>query len=262
MNIYVMTDAEGISGIYDKEQVMPEGSRYNECRECITRDINTTVDALKSAGADRIYVRDAHVCGNNAIWDRLSPNAYRYILGNTGSDRFPGLDDCDGVILLGYHAMAGTAGAVLEHSMNAARIQNYWINGALAGEIAMDSGIVGDKGKPVIMVSGDDHACKEAKALLPWAVTCEVKKSLALYGVSMPPMEKAQQIIREKTTEAYKNIERMKPLVYKKPITFRVEVTERSAIPNLYSKPYMKIIDGRTYEVVGETMEEALFRHY
>jgi len=110
MNIYVMTDAEGLCGIFDKEQVNSDGSRYNECREYMTREVNVVVEALKEAGADRIYVRDAHGGGNNVIWDKLSDKAYRYIIGNTGKDRFIGIEDCDGVILLGYHAMAGTRG--------------------------------------------------------------------------------------------------------------------------------------------------------
>ena len=44
-----------------------------------------------------------------------------------------------GLILLGYHAMAGTPGAILEHSMSSKSIQNYWINGRLAGEVAIDA---------------------------------------------------------------------------------------------------------------------------
>jgi hypothetical protein len=35
---------------------------------------------------------------------------------------------------------------------------------------------------------------------------------------------------------------------------------ERGRLPLLASKPYMKIIDARTYEVKADTMNEALFR--
>jgi D-amino peptidase len=262
MNIYVMCDAEGISGIYDKEQVLGTGPLYKECRECMTRDINTVIDALKEAGVDRIYVRDAHGSGANIIWDKLSAKAYRYIIGNTGTDRFPYIDDCDGVILFGYHAMAGTKGALLDHSMSSKRIQNYWINGKAAGETAIDAGIVGDKGIPVIMVMGDDSVCKEAEAILPWAVTCEVKTSASTYGAQMQGADESQFIIKEKTREAIKRHHEMKPLIYNKPITLRVEVTERNAIPDTYARPYMRILDGRTFEVTGETMEEALCRQY
>ena len=259
MNIYMMVDAEGISGIYEKDQVSPAGSKYNECRLYMTGDINTCVEAAKEAGAGKIFVRDAHGSGSNIIWEKLSPLADYYICGNGQGNRMPGLDECDGVILLGYHAMAGTPNAILEHTMSSASVQNYWINGSKAGEIAVDAAIAGDSGKPVIMVSGDDKACKEAKTLLPWIVTAEVKKGLGCSYVMHLPREKAMALLREKITEAIKNFPNTKPFITEKPVRLRVERMERIQLP--YSgKPYIKIIDGRTYEVEGSTMEEALFR--
>ena len=74
------------------------------------------------------------------------------------------------------------------------------------------------------------------------------------------PAEKAYALLREKTIEAVKNIPNAKPLVHDKPITLRAEMVERFVMPNPCTKPYMKIIDGRTYEVTADTMEEALFR--
>lgn len=260
MNIYIMVDAEGISGIYDKEQVMTTGSRYQEGRELMVRDINACIEGCKEAGADKVYVRDCHGGGANVIWSKLSDLADYYIIGNTGQDRFPGLDDCDGVILLGYHAMAGTPGAILEHTMSSATVQNYWINGIKAGEVAVDAGIVGDRGKPVIMVSGDDKVCKEAQNLLPKVVTAEVKKGITWRGGMLLPPHRAYTLIKEKTKEAISLLGDQQPLVFTKPIKLRAELTERGMLPLPYSKPYMTIIDGRTYEVEGNTMEEALFR--
>lgn len=260
MNIYIMVDMEGISGIYCSEQVIKTGARYAEGVRYLADDINVCVKACKEAGADKVIVRDAHGGGTNAVWSELCDEADGYVMGDSGFERFPGLDECDAVILLGYHAMAGTFGATLEHSMSSKSIQNYWINDAVAGEVAIDAGIVGEHGKPVIMVSGDDKLCAEARALLPWVVTAEVKKGLSTQGALMLPRGKAHALLREKTIEAVRNAENAKPLVYDKPVTLRVELMERIALPNPLAKPYMKIIDGRTYEVVADTMEEALAR--
>lgn len=264
MNIYIMVDAEGISGIYDSEQVMPSSAsgRYNEGRELMVRDINACVEACKEAGVEKIYVRDCHSRGSNIIWSKLSSLADYYIMGYTGQDRFPGLDECDGVILLGYHSMAGTPAGILEHTMSSSSVQNYWINGKKAGEVAIDAGIAGDRGKPVIMVSGDDKVCREAEALIPGVVTAEVKKGITWKGGMLLPPEKAYALIKEKTKEAISKLPNQKPLVFEKPIRLRVELTERAILPLQYSKPYMKIINGRTYEVEGSSMEEALFRLY
>ena len=86
--------------------------------------------------------------------------------------------------------------------MSSTSIQNYWINGNRAGEVAIDAGIVGDKGKPVIMVSGDDKVCREAEALLPWVVTAEVKRGITWKGGILLPQQKAHALLREKTIEA------------------------------------------------------------
>jgi len=260
MNIFIMVDMEGISGITSREQVLPDASRYAEGRRLMVNDINVVVRACKEAGAEKVYVRDCHGAGMNVIWSELTDEADGYIIGYTGDDRFPCLDECDAVILLGYHAMAGTLGGTLEHSMSSAAIQNYHINGMRAGETAIDAAIVGDRGKPVIMVSGDDKLCTEAKALLPWVVTAEVKRGVTWKGGVLLPAQKAYQLLREKTIEAVRNAGVAKPFVFDKPITMRVELTERGILPSSHAKPYMKLIDGRTYEATGDTMEEVLFR--
>ena len=260
MNLYFMVDAEGISGIFFREQSTPSGSRYDEGRALITQDINACVEAAKEAGAGKIFIRDAHAAATNVIWDKLSSKVDYLISGyGPGNNRMPGIEECDGVILLGYHAMAGTPEAVLEHTFSSASVQNYWLNGSKAGEIAVDSAIAGDFGKPVIMVSGDDKACKEAKTLLPWTVTAEVKKALGCFSAMLLPREKALALLREKIREAIKNFPNTKPYVLDKPVKLRVEQMERIQLP--YSgKPYIKIIDGRTYEIEGSTMEETLHR--
>ena len=83
-------------------------------------------------------------------------------------------------------------------------------------------------------------------------------------GRRAPAAKKAHALLREKTIEAIRHAEAdpdsVKPLQYTKPITMRVELVERGILPSSYAKPYMKIIDGRTYEVTGDTMEEVLFR--
>ena len=259
MNIFIMTDAEGISGIYDWQQILPSGSRYNEGRMLLTQEINTCVEAAKEAGAGKIFVRDGHAGGSNIIWEKLSSKADYYIAGNMPGNLMPGIEECDGVILLGYHAMAGAPNALLEHTMNHVLHQNYWLNGVKAGESAIIAAIAGDFGKPVIMASGDDKACREAKALLPWIVTAEVKKGLARGYAMLLPQERASAVLREKVKEAIQNFPNTKPFVLDKPVKLRIEVCEGVQLP--YSgKPYIKIIDSRTYEVEASTMEEALYR--
>ena len=260
MNIYITVDMEGISGVYEPAQ-MREGVRYEEARRYLTWDINACAEGCKAAGANKIIVRDSHAGGSNIIWSELSPHIDRIVTGRSAPDkRMPHFEECDAVILLGYHAMAGTSGGVLEHTMSSAAWQNFWINGKLAGEIAIEACIAGENDKPIIMVSGDDYACAEARALLPNVVTAEVKQGLSVAGASMLVREKAHALIRAKAEEAVKNASQMKPYKVETPVKLRLELIERGQVPSSYSKPYMEIIDGRTYEVTANSVEEGLFR--
>ena len=180
MNVYLMVDIEGISGIYAREQVLPGESRFSEGRRYMTEDINACMKGLKDAGVDKIYVRDCHGGSYSVLWSEISDDADNVISGNMGEPRFGGIEDCDAVILLGYHAMAGTGAGILEHTWSSKIIQNVWMNGEKVGEMAIDAAILGDMDKPVIMISGDDKVCAEARACLPGVVTAEVKKGFHL----------------------------------------------------------------------------------
>ena len=261
MNIYINVDLEGISGVYCTEQQMFADSKYMEAREYMTREVNICAAACKAAGVDKVYVRDAHAAGKSLIWDKLSDDIDYVISGIIKERRFADvITECDGVILLGYHAMAGTYEAVMDHTMNQREIQNGWLNGKKCGEIGIDSAILSDMNIPIIMVSGDDKTCKEAQELIPNVVTAEVKKGTDRHGAMLLPPEKAKKVIYDKTVEAISKIGEIKPVVYDKPIEFTIELTVTNQIPQLIARPNMTVIDGRTYSVKAENAEDAWYR--
>ncbi len=258
MNLYILVDLEGISGVFSREQVMFDGTRLQEGRCLMTEDVNVCVDAAKEAGVDKIYVRDCHGTSNTVIYEKLSDNADYYICGYMGEQRYIGLEDCDAVILLGYHAMAGTQGATLEHTFNSRAVQNYWLNGKKIGEAEIDALGVGELGKPVIMVSGDNKLCEEVREFIPETVTCEVKSGMTWNGAMLLPKGKAHLKLAECTKEAIRRYREIP--VYKKSeaLTLRVELCERGILPFVAGDPRRKIIDGRTYEVCADTIAELL----
>lgn len=258
MKIYVMVDIEGISGVYCQEQVVPGENRFHEGRQFLTEDINACVAGLRDAGVDYIVVHDCHGGSYSLNWADVSPEADGYICGAVGDRRFVNLQDFDGIILLGYHAMAGTREAVLEHTYSSKSIQNMYLNGKAVGEVAVDAAIAGEYGVPVIMVSGDDKVCAEAEQLLPGVVTAEVKKGLSCFGAQLLPPRKAHALIREKAMEAVQKLSALKPYVIPAPIECTVEMVERNRLPNTAAKPYIRIVDGHTYELTADTVEQAL----
>ncbi len=256
MNIYIFSDMEGISGITQRDHVMSGSALYPLGCKLMEMDINACVEGCFQAGADKVIVRDGHSAGVNVNPLEIDPRA-ELIQGRSGSCRFPGIDACDALILLGYHAMAGTKDAVLEHTFSSAAIQNMWLNGKLAGEFAIDATIAAEHGVPTILTSGDDKLCAEAKAFLPDVVACQVKTGLNVYGAQMLSPQKGHELITAKTIEAIGKIKSIPLPETTSPAVLKRELVERGTLPSAES-PGITLIDGRTYEISRDTLEKAL----
>jgi D-amino peptidase len=253
--IFIMVDMEGISGICNSSQVSSAEGAYALARRYMTWDANACVAGCFEGGASKVVVRDAHAGGFNMIWDEFDPRG-EYIQGRTARQRMPELETFDGLILLGYHAMAGTVEGVLEHTMSSKHWQNLRINGRLSGEVAIDAGIAGDAGVPTILVTGDDKVCAEAREFIPGIETAEVKKGLDCQGAQLLPKQVAHDILRKASERAVRRCREIKPFVVGKPVTMTLEVVSRGVVP--VTRADVKVIDGRTYEVTAGTVEQAL----
>ena len=248
---------EGISGITQHNHVMCGNALYPIGCELMEMDINACIEGCFKAGADKVIVRDGHSDGVNVNPLKIDQRA-ELIQGGSGNCRSPGIDDCDALILLGYHAMAGTAKAVLEHTFSAGSIQNMWLNGKLVGEFGIDATIAAEHKIPTIMVSGDDKICAEAKAFMPEIVTCQVKTAISLFGAQMLSPQNAHKLITAKTMEAIAQIGSVALPEVVSPVKLRRELVERG-VPPVSQKEGVRLIDARTYEVSRNTLEAALF---
>jgi len=257
MKLYVLVDMEGISGVCRSAQVRAGDQAWNEARSYLEAEVNACVRGLLAGGATTVLVRDVHETTFNLRRSRIDPRA-DLVLGDTGADRLPGGRGFDGVVLLGYHAMAGTPEAVLEHTMSSKHWQNLRINGVLSGELAIDAGLAGDAGVPTIMVSGDDKLCDEARRFIPGIEAAQVKKGLDCQGAQLMTKEAAHELIRATAKRAVQRRSEIKPYVAAKPVRMTLEVVSRGVLP--VTRDGVKVIDGRTYEVTGDTMAQALQR--
>jgi len=178
MRVYISTDLEGVSGVCVFEQTRERGTPLNlEARRLLMGDVKALVDGCLDAGADRIVVLDGHGGGFNFIPELMHPCA-EYITGVDRPHAGLGLEEgFDAGILLGYHAMAGTENGILHHTQSSKAGQRYWYNGRECGEIAQSALVMGHFGIPVVMVTGDDATCEEARDFLGKAVVgVSVKK--------------------------------------------------------------------------------------
>ena len=166
MKIYISVDMEGISGISSVDYTLRDGRLYAMGQRLATDDASAAVRGAFDGGADEVIVADMHGGSLNLLADRLDPRA-KLLAGVPHVPRFPLLDESvDGMVLLGYHAMVGTENATLEHTMNSKSWFKYCVNDVPYGEVSIDAELAAWAGVPVVMVSGDDYLCKEAKAML------------------------------------------------------------------------------------------------
>jgi D-amino peptidase len=255
MKIFVMVDMEGISGICRSSQVMSDQADYQASRRLMTWDANACVAGCFAGGAKKVVVRDAHASGFNFVWEELDERA-EYIQGRSGVERMPQIASFDGLILLGYHAMAGTPGAILEHTMSSRAWQNFWMNGKRCGELAIDAAIAGDHGVATILASGDDKLCREARRTIQGIATVQVKKGLDCQGGRLLPKERAHRLIAAGCEKAVARCKEARPYKVKHPVRMRLELVSRGTVPA--GRDGVKVIDGRTYEVTAPTVEQAL----
>ena len=251
MRIVVAVDMEGITGICCKEQTSPGDPLFAEGRELMTGDINAVVEGLVDAGVDDIVVWDCHHRSFNVALPPLHPAA-RYMRGcDANRLRWPMADEnTDGAILLGYHAMAGTLHAVLEHTMSSMSWFRLAVNGRPIGEIGYDAALVGELDIPVIMVSGDDKACAEARAFLGAGLTTVcVKQGLARHGAILLPPAKTHDMLRKGARKAVKHLGRVKPFHFRKPAVVELTFKHTDHADNADLRPFKgRRLDGYTVQ--------------
>lgn len=214
MKIMMGVDMEGITGIHTREHVSGGGPLYERGLELMAGDINAAVQGLLDAGVEEIVVWCNHGGGPAPPLSKLHPGASYLRGGGANLLRWQGLEESvNGLILLGYHAKAGTMHAVLEHTMSSMSWFKLKVNGREIGEIGIDGALAGSMGVPVIMVSGDDKLCAEAKEVFgPEVVTVCVKQGHARHGATCLPPEKTAELIGAGAAEAVKRGGEVKPL--------------------------------------------------
>jgi len=252
MNIYIMTDLEGASGVWKDTQVFSENtSDYAYAKKCMARDVNTVVKTAFAEGATKIVVVDGH--GPGCLdWDEVDPRVSLERPSLIAGHTFPSLDasfDC--VFLIGQHAMAGTANAFLEHTQDSTRWFDYQLNGVSHGEISQLAAFAGHFEIPLVFVSGDRAACEECHRLFPEIITAEVKYAQERNAASCHPAEYCQNLLRDKTIESMTKVRAKKIAAWKPKKPILVELTLQrvaEADQRAKHKPLSKRVAPRTFQ--------------
>jgi D-amino peptidase len=261
MKVYILADMEGISGIRTMPMVKRDSpAEYAEGRRLMIDEMNVTIDAAYGNGATEVVACDTHGGGGQVILSEMDPRAvYETPPQPSGGRLMPALDvSFDGVILLGHHARAGTLNGFLDHTMNSREWFEYRINGRPLGEIGIEAAYSGHFGVPVIAVSGDEAAVREAEELLGPVEGAVVKWGIGRSRARCLSLPRAHQAIRDAVARALASIERMVPFQPTLPAV--VELTlYRSDMADVYAaRPGVERVDART---VRRTIDSLLEIH-
>jgi len=223
LRIYLVTDLEGVSGVYQFAQSREPGPLNDKAKEYFMGDLAAVVRGLRAGGATDIVVLDGH--GSGALVPHLMEPGARYITGKPRPGPLTGLDGSfAGMVQLGVHAMNGTPDGVLCHTQSSRTENRYWYNGVESGELAQCAAIAGGYGVPTILVTGDVAACREAtKFFGPECVTVAVKRGLSREAAELYPFDEARQALFEGAKRAIAAIPRCRPYQLSVPIQAKKE---------------------------------------
>ncbi|MBO3802380.1 MAG: M55 family metallopeptidase [Candidatus Brockarchaeota archaeon] len=258
--IYVMTDLEGVTYVVREDQTSGQGREYEEACRLLTGDVNAAVEGALAGGATEVVVNDLHGArgGFNFVPELLHGGA-RYLTGGPRPCRHHGLDaGYDAAFLIGYHAMVGTQGAVLEHTMSTRVVMDVLINGRRVGEIGIDSAIVGYYGVPVVLVSGCRKAVEEAKELLGEIEGVIVKEGVSRNFAHCLPPSKTSKMIKEAAERAVGKRAAIKPLKFDPPVSVEVEFSHANYADSACRTENLERVDSRTVRSKGRNLLDAL----
>ncbi len=265
MRIWLSIDMEGISGIVERRQLLPGQDQYERGRVALMQDLDAVLTELRAAPdlEGDIVVNDSHDGMLNVLWDQLPPGV-RLISGGTKAlSMNQGVQAADLALFVGYHAMAGTAAAVMDHTYSG-EIFRVTLNGREVGETGINAAVAGYYGVPVGLVSGDDKLAHEVSALLPSAVSVTVKEGVSRNSAILMSRHETTQRLRTGVAEALSRARTgsLTPYRIESPTHWTMTLMTSDMADRAMYCPGVQRLDGRTIGFTTDTVIEGFRAFY
>ena len=252
MNVFIISDLEGVAGVVKGEQTGSGEPLYEEARKLYTHEINAAVRGAKAAGGTEIVVMDCHGAGkghtfNSLLPEELDPDC-EFVVQDEWTEYTEFLEQgVDAALFVGMHARAGTTEGVLNHTVSGRDYQNLWFNGTLVGETGINAALCGTWGCPVLMVTGDQAACQEGRELLgDGLTTVQVKRGTGVQSARNLVPSRAREAIEAGTKQALSDLNAVQPYDPGKPSEIKVEFKWTGPVDKLRHRVGVEKLDDRT----------------
>jgi D-amino peptidase len=259
---------EGVAGIVKWQQVNGGDAMFEEGRRLYTKEINAAVRGAKAGGATEIVVLDCHGAGKGWTFNSLVPEdldpACEYVVQSQWTEYTAFLEQgCDAALFVAMHARAGTRLGVMNHTISDSDFHNLWFNGTLVGETGINAALCGNWGCPVLLVTGDEATCAEARELLgEGLVTVAVKEGLGGHSARMLTPARARELIEDGAKRALSNLSAVAPWDPGSPSEIRAEYVNTTGPDALRHRNGVERVDDRTVVSRADTWWEAWKQFY
>jgi D-amino peptidase len=244
MKLYISGDMEGVAGVCTWEQVdartpHPEYSIY---RRYYTQEIAAAIDA--------------HGPMRNLLFDEL-PSDIRVIFGNRKPFSMvqDASADFDGAFFIGYHGAIGDANAVLCHTYTPSVIYEARLNGIRCSEATLNAAVLGARGVPLLLITGDRTTIEGVQAQMPWVRGCIVKESIGNFAADSVTPTAAQRMIRDGAREAIARAQGARPFIGTPPFTLDLTLGKTEQADVVEMIPGFARTGGRSIRFVHNDIE-------
>ena len=247
--VFVMTDLEGVSAVSEMMAVKDEsGQGYKDAVAMLMNDVNIAISALFDAGADEVFVVDGHASGKNFLEGKLDPRAKQVWMWEI-LDVIKQVDAC---VMVGTHAMASTPNAFFDHTQLWEEIRHYRYNGESMGEIMQLGIFAGAYDVPIVAVSGDVAACREAERFYEGIETAPVKEAITRSQAKCYSKEQTDKAIYEAFKKGYTKRGLIKPYKISLPLTVEVEYNDVEVCKRDGNHPAVERVNENTLRSVKQ----------
>lgn len=206
MKVYISVDLEGVNGVCKFSQTLKEyHNEYYTALEQLHKELNAVIKGVFKANVDHITVNDAHSSMTNLKLTHLDDRVSLVTGKPKLISMMAGLDSSyTAVILLGYHAKAGTPGACLAHTFSE-NFTSVKINDTEVGEAYLNSLYAATLRVPVALITGDEALKEEVYNQIGDIPNVFTKKSLGYNAIEGKPNSILLQELEESTTKTLNN---------------------------------------------------------
>jgi len=200
--VYISVDLEGISGINGDDQTSAGQAEYARGRKLMVEDANAAIRGAFAGGATDVLVNDSHGGQRNLLPEDLDPRARLISHSFKRYGMMEGLDETfDSVLFIGYHAKASAPRGLFAHTGSGV-VRDLQVNGVSVGEGGMNAALAAWYGVAVALVTGDDTAIDEVKAIVPGVTGVVVKRAINTRAVELLPLAEARRLIEAGAKQA------------------------------------------------------------